>query len=85
MIPYDDLTPQDKKRNFSLAFTVAEKVGINTTLVNISHQVMFYETFLIKYVSLQQNISEMCQLERPDWQSIMSYVTEIYKHFETQF
>lgn len=33
MIPYDELTPQDKKRNFSLAFSAAEKVGINTTLV----------------------------------------------------
>ncbi|CRL05366.1 CLUMA_CG018179, isoform A [Clunio marinus] len=62
MIPYDELTPQDKKRNFSLAFSAAEKVGINTTL----------------------NINEMCQIERPDWQCIMGYVTEIYKHFETQ-
>ena len=33
MIPYDELTPLDKKRNFSLAFAAAEKVGINTTLV----------------------------------------------------
>lgn len=33
MIPYDELTPQDKKRNFSLAFAAAEKVGVKTTLV----------------------------------------------------
>ncbi|XP_049840798.1 cytospin-A isoform X4 [Schistocerca gregaria] len=29
------------------------------------------------------NLSEMIQLERPDWQQIMAYVTAIYKHFET--
>jgi hypothetical protein len=34
MIPYDELTPQDKKRNFSLAFEAAERVGIKTTLVS---------------------------------------------------
>uniref|UniRef100_A0A2M4B8Y9 Putative myosin class ii heavy chain n=1 Tax=Anopheles marajoara TaxID=58244 RepID=A0A2M4B8Y9_9DIPT len=29
------------------------------------------------------NIDEMCLQERPDWQQVMSYVTAIYKHFET--
>lgn len=33
-IPYDSLTPQEKKRNFSLAFSAAESVGIPTTLVS---------------------------------------------------
>lgn len=33
-IPYDQLTPLDKKRNFSLAFSAAESIGINTTLVS---------------------------------------------------
>ncbi|CAN7986278.1 unnamed protein product [Ixodes hexagonus] len=28
-------------------------------------------------------VSELIALERPDWQSIMAYVTSIYKHFET--
>ncbi|XP_011501718.1 PREDICTED: cytospin-A isoform X2 [Ceratosolen solmsi marchali] len=60
-IPYDSLTPTEKKRNFSLAFSAAESVGIPTTL----------------------NIGDMCQLERPDWQQVMTYVTSIYKHFET--
>ncbi|XP_044764313.1 cytospin-A-like isoform X4 [Coccinella septempunctata] len=60
-IPYDSLNPHEKRRNFSLAFSAAESVGIPTTL----------------------NINDMVQLERPDWQQVMSYVTAIYKHFET--
>ncbi|XP_063926922.1 cytospin-A-like, partial [Zophobas morio] len=60
-IPYDSLTAQEKRRNFSLAFGAAESVGIPTTL----------------------NINDMIQLERPDWQQVMGYVTAIYKHFET--
>ncbi|PBC26806.1 Cytospin-A [Apis cerana cerana] len=60
-VPYDTLTPVEKRRNFSIAFSAAESVGIPTTL----------------------NIGEMCQLERPDWQQVMTYVTSIYKHFET--
>ncbi|XP_046838170.1 uncharacterized protein LOC124432894 isoform X5 [Vespa crabro] len=60
-VPYDTLTPAEKRKNFSIAFSAAESVGIPTTL----------------------NIGEMCQLERPDWQQVMTYVTSIYKHFET--
>ncbi|XP_074055769.1 cytospin-A isoform X2 [Macrotis lagotis] len=60
-IPYQELTGQDKKRNFSLAFQAAESVGIKSTL----------------------NICEMVRTERPDWQSVMQYVTAIYKYFET--
>ncbi|XP_072455720.1 cytospin-A isoform X3 [Notamacropus eugenii] len=60
-IPYQELTGQDKRRNFSLAFQAAESVGIKSTL----------------------NISEMVRTERPDWQSVMQYVTAIYKYFET--
>nr|XP_029719112.1 cytospin-A-like isoform X1 [Aedes albopictus] len=60
-IPYDKLSPNDKRRNFSLAFAAAESVGIPTSL----------------------SIDDMCQLERPDWQQVMGYVTAIYKHFET--
>ncbi|XP_037822637.1 cytospin-A-like isoform X1 [Lucilia sericata] len=60
-IPYDTLSPTNKRRNFSLAFAAAESVGITTTL----------------------NINDMCQIERPDWTQVMSYVTAIYKHFET--
>ncbi|KAH8240259.1 hypothetical protein KR026_001241 [Drosophila bipectinata] len=60
-IPYDQLSPANKRRNFSLAFAAAESVGIGTTL----------------------NINDMCQIERPDWMQVMSYVTAIYKYFET--
>ncbi|XP_060747620.1 cytospin-A isoform X1 [Tachysurus vachellii] len=60
-IPYQELTSQDKRRNFTLAFQAAESVGIKSTL----------------------DISEMVHTERPDWQSVMTYVTSIYKYFET--
>ncbi|XP_052125876.1 uncharacterized protein LOC113217371 isoform X3 [Frankliniella occidentalis] len=60
-VPYDTLTPNEKRRNFTIAFAAAESVGIPTTL----------------------NINDMIQLERPDWQQIMAYVTAIYIHFET--
>uniref|UniRef100_A0A3P9J8C7 Cytospin-A n=1 Tax=Oryzias latipes TaxID=8090 RepID=A0A3P9J8C7_ORYLA len=60
-IPYQELTGQDKRRNFTLAFQAAESVGIKCTL----------------------DINEMVHTERPDWQSVMTYVTAIYKYFET--
>lgn len=34
-------------------------------------------------ISTTLNINELISLERPDWQSIMGYVTSLYKHFET--
>lgn len=33
--------------------------------------------------ALLQDINEMVHTERPDWQSVMTYVTAIYKYFET--
>ncbi|XP_077418078.1 cytospin-A [Vanacampus margaritifer] len=60
-IPYQELTSQDKRRNFTLAFQAAESVGIKCTL----------------------DITEMVHTERPDWQNVMTYVTAIYKYFET--
>ncbi|KAL0979542.1 hypothetical protein UPYG_G00186370 [Umbra pygmaea] len=60
-IPYHELTSQDKRRNFTLAFQAAESVGIKSTL----------------------DLNEMASTERPDWQSVMTYVTAIYKYFET--
>ncbi|XP_063769116.1 cytospin-A [Pseudophryne corroboree] len=60
-IPYQELSNQDKRRNFSLAFQAAESVGIKSTL----------------------DINEMVRTERPDWQCLMTYVTSIYKYFET--
>lgn len=63
MIPYKELNPQDKVKNFMLAFKAADSVGITNTL----------------------NMSEILATERPDWQSIMSYVTNIYRHFEVDY
>ncbi|XP_072271660.1 cytospin-A isoform X2 [Pyxicephalus adspersus] len=60
-IPYQELSNQDKRRNFTLAFQAAESVGIKSTL----------------------DINEMVRTERPDWQCLMTYVTAIYKYFET--
>ncbi|XP_035628339.1 cytospin-A-like isoform X5 [Oncorhynchus keta] len=60
-IPYLELSSQDKKENFTLAFQAAESVGIKSTL----------------------DIGQMVYTERPDWQSVMTYVTAIYKYFET--
>lgn len=37
-VPYDSLTPSEKRRNFSIAFSAAESVGIPTTLVSIVSQ-----------------------------------------------
>lgn len=34
-IPYDTLGPNDKRQNFSIAFSAAESVGIQTSLVSI--------------------------------------------------
>lgn len=34
-------------------------------------------------ISTTLNINELISQERPDWQSIMTYVTSLYKHFET--
>lgn len=34
-VPYDTLVPQEKRRNFSIAFAAAESVGIPTTLVSL--------------------------------------------------
>ncbi|XP_071789813.1 cytospin-A-like [Asterias amurensis] len=60
-IPMHELNSQDKRRNFTLAFKVAERLGIPSIL----------------------DIDDMVKMERPDWQSVMTYVTSLYKHFET--
>lgn len=80
-VPYDSLNPNDKKRNFSIAFAAAESVGIPTTLVR--KYISYFINKNLFFVFILQNIGDMCQLERPDWQQVMSYVISIYKHFET--
>jgi hypothetical protein len=90
-VPYDSLTPSEKRRNFTIAFAAAESVGIPTTLVSIYCHAFCRLCILKDMVELQspmsnfwlQNVTDMIQLERPDWQQVMAYVTAIYKHFET--
>ncbi|KAI1293798.1 Cytospin-A [Halotydeus destructor] len=60
-VPYSELDKENKLRNFTVAFSAAESVGVKSTL----------------------DVNEMISQERPDWNSIMAYVTSIYKHFET--
>lgn len=50
----------------------------------VFHPVMVLPLKLVFYTRLSlQNVTDMIQLERPDWQQVMAYVTAIYKHFET--
>ncbi|CAG2119094.1 unnamed protein product, partial [Medioppia subpectinata] len=71
-IPYERLDTADKKRNFTIAFKAAESVGIPTTL-----------GIFPELGRLCSNIHDLIAQERPDWHSILDYVTNIYKHFET--
>lgn len=84
-----------QRRNFTLAFQAAESVGIKSTLVRFSaNQLTDTPTGVMlcgccDVVTLRccdvvlQDINEMVHTERPDWQSVMTYVTSIYKYFET--
>lgn len=81
-VPYDSLGPHDKRQNFSYAFAAAESVGIHTSLVRTFRISLFDNNMSKLFSSFFQNINEMCQQERPDWQAIMAYVTQIYKYFE---
>ncbi|XP_026682232.1 cytospin-A-like [Diaphorina citri] len=57
-VPYDSLTPNEKRRNFTIAFSAAESVGISTTLNTNDmitqerpdwNQVMAYVTSIYKH------------------------------------
>jgi cytospin len=49
LVPYDKLVPTDKRKNFSVAFSAAESVGIPTTLVSLPQTFVFTKnlTFLM--------------------------------------
>lgn len=55
-------------------------VRLNMVNINDVSLCLFQSPFIIIFF---QNINDLISQERPDWQSIMSYVTSIYKHFET--
>lgn len=40
-------------------------------------------TLLFSSRFAQQDIQELMKTDRPDWQSVMQYVSQIYKYFET--
>lgn len=56
-VPYDTLGPNDKRRNFGIAFSAAESVGIQTSLVSVSsatnmkhlHYFCFFREFLHRF------------------------------------
>lgn len=50
-IPYDSLNQHEKRRNFSLAFSAAESVGIPTSLVRMD--CILYQLSLLNKVSLK--------------------------------
>lgn len=39
--------------------------------------------FIHTYLCPKQDIKELMKTDRPDWQSVMQYVSQIYKYFET--
>lgn len=55
---------------------------LSSFFYNLFCDCILSHTIIFKYFKFQ-NINDMCQLERPDWQQVMAYVTVIYKHFET--
>ncbi|KAK7904798.1 hypothetical protein WMY93_017405 [Mugilogobius chulae] len=59
-IPYNSLSPENKRENLSLAFKTGESVGIEPTLT----------------------LEEMLRVGGPDWQRVLSYVENVYRHFE---
>ncbi|XP_072546664.1 uncharacterized protein [Salminus brasiliensis] len=59
-IPYNTLSPENKKENLLLAFQTGESVGIPASLT----------------------VEEMLKAEGPDWQRVLGYVENIYRHFE---
>ncbi|XP_007257659.2 cytospin-B [Astyanax mexicanus] len=59
-IPYNTLSPENKKENLLLAFQTGQSVGITNSLT----------------------VEEMLKAEGPDWQRVLGYVENIYRHFE---
>lgn len=77
-----------------MAFQAAESVGIKSTLVSLVTASLYNLYIFKQYLFFVQNhkfadiyqlqdINEMVRTERPDWQCLMTYVTSIYKYFET--
>lgn len=55
------------------------------SILILNRRLEFLSGFFLlnRLFSVFQDINEMVHTERPDWQSVMTYVTAIYKYFET--
>ncbi|KTF93911.1 hypothetical protein cypCar_00001882 [Cyprinus carpio] len=74
-IPYQELSSQDKA------------IAVNLTTIYVCFQ---RRNFSLAFQAAESvgikstlDINDMVHTERPDWQSVMTYVTSIYKYFET--
>lgn len=54
---------------------------LNPTDVRRNFQVAFRAAESVG-ITTSLNVEELASSDRPDWQSIMTYITAIYKHFE---
>lgn len=59
-IPYDSLTPQEKRRNFSLAFAAAESVGIPTSLVSFIKRKLGVFFTIIVNLKINRKVLMIC-------------------------
>lgn len=69
-------------KQYTASHKTKEHKRHNSTVNNYCNLVstVFYWVFYMRY---PQDINEMVHTERPDWQNVMTYVTAIYKYFET--
>ncbi|MGH0151989.1 UNVERIFIED_CONTAM: hypothetical protein FKN15_026075 [Acipenser sinensis] len=74
-IPYQELNNQDKASTAQTHCAQTPAFRRNFTLAFQAAESVGIKSTL--------DINEMVRTERPDWQSVMTYLTAIYKYFET--
>lgn len=74
-VPYDTLTPNEKRRNFSIAFSAAESVGIPTALVScMQHYIMSFT--LIKIVRIKNKLIQISSTIKQNTVKTKTHVSE---------